>query len=160
MYEQMYFYVNTIFSNYQCGFVSLETLLKKLLTEYDCNCRAWVNDDQTGAARLIMIIWFIYSKFDLSKSFHCVNHEIYVVRFATCCFISESPIFVWSYLTDQKQRIRINHSLNFYSDATCGVPLLCTVLTFVTCVFWTVLLTLVAIPWNIFISSWKVTKNK
>ena len=91
-----------------------------------------------------MIIWFIYSKFDWSKSFDCVNHEIYVVRFATYCFISESPIFVWSSLTDWKQRIRINHSHNLYSDATCGVPLLCLILTFVTCVFWIAFLTLLA----------------
>ena len=43
---------------------------------------------------------------------------VYVAAYGFSC---ESLNFIRSYLTDRRQRIRINHTYSPYSDVTCGV---------------------------------------
>ena len=58
---------------------------------------------------------------DLSKAFDCINHDLIIETLAVYHFSYESLEFIESYLTDWKQRIRINHTYSFYSAVTYGV---------------------------------------
>ena len=74
--------------------------------------RDCIDDSQIGGAILT----------DLFKAFDIVNHDLLIAKLAANGFSHESLNLIRSYLTDRKQRIRINHTYSSYSDVTCGAP--------------------------------------
>ena len=58
----------------------------------------------------------------LSKAFDCLNHELLIAKFVAYGFDHESLAFICSYLSDRKQRTKVNNSFSAYSDITIGVP--------------------------------------
>ena len=59
---------------------------------------------------------------DQSKAFDCLNHELLIAELAAYGFDHESLAVFCSYLSDRKQRTKVNNSFSSYSDITTGVP--------------------------------------
>ena len=49
---------------------------------------------------------------DLSKAFDCLNHELLIAKLEAYGFDNESLEYVYSYLSNRKQRTKINTSLS------------------------------------------------
>ena len=56
------------------------------------------------------------------KAFDCLNRELLNAKLAAYGFDHESLAFICSYLSDRKQRTKVNNSFSAYSDITTGVP--------------------------------------
>ena len=59
---------------------------------------------------------------DLSKAFDCLNHELLVAKLEAYGFDHASLTYIYSYLSDRKQRTKINKSFSEWSNITSGVP--------------------------------------
>ena len=59
---------------------------------------------------------------DLSKAFDCINYELLIAKLGVYGFNSTSLNFNSSYLTDRKQRTKVNNSFSSFSDLYSGVP--------------------------------------
>lgn len=58
---------------------------------------------------------------DLSKAFDCMNHELLIAKLHAYGFSMISLKFIWSYLSDRKQRVEINESFSFWEKILSGV---------------------------------------
>ena len=70
-----------------------------------------VDDSQIGGTILT----------DLSKTFNCINKYLIIAKFHAYGFSYKPLNFIRSYLTDWKERTRINHTYSSYSYVTCVV---------------------------------------
>ena len=59
---------------------------------------------------------------DLSKAFDCLNHELLIAKLEAYGFDQSSLNYLYSYLSDRKQRTKINNSLSKWSNIIHGVP--------------------------------------
>ena len=59
---------------------------------------------------------------DLSKAFGCINHELLIAKLEAYGFDHESLIYVYSYLSDRKQRTIVNVSFSTWAEIIVGVP--------------------------------------
>ena len=59
---------------------------------------------------------------DLSKAFECLLHDLFIAKFSTYGFDYESLTLIQSYISNSKQRTKVNNTYNTYSDITFGVP--------------------------------------
>ena len=59
---------------------------------------------------------------DLSKAFDCLNHELLIAKLEAYGFDLESLTYVYSYLSDRKQRTKVNTSFSEWADISSGVP--------------------------------------
>ena len=59
---------------------------------------------------------------DLSKAFDCLNHELLIAKLEAYDFDRESLAYVLSYLSDRKQRTKVNNYLSEWANITSGVP--------------------------------------
>ena len=59
---------------------------------------------------------------DLSKAFDCINHELLLAKLYAYGFSIEAVKLIKSYLSNRKQRVKINTSLSSWSDLLTGVP--------------------------------------
>ena len=59
---------------------------------------------------------------DLSKAFDCLNHELLIAKLDAYGFDSDALMYIYSYLSDRKQRTKINTSLSEWADIKSGVP--------------------------------------
>ena len=59
---------------------------------------------------------------DLSKPFDCRNHELIIAKLNTYGFTLTALKLVHDYLSDRKQRTRINNSYSTWSEILFGVP--------------------------------------
>ena len=59
---------------------------------------------------------------DLTKAFDCLNHELLVAKMEAYGFDHYSLSYVHSYLTDRKQRTKINNSFGLWCNIKSGVP--------------------------------------
>ena len=68
--------------------------------------------DSEGAFRALMA--------DLSKAFDCLSHELSIAKLDACGFDKKSLKFIYSCLSNRKQRVKINDSYSswgkFYSE--------------------------------------------
>ena len=59
---------------------------------------------------------------DLSKAFDCLNHELQIAKLEAYDF-DQSPLsYIYSYLSDRKQRTKVNNSYSSWSNIKSGVP--------------------------------------
>ena len=97
MQNQIYPYLNKIFSKYQCSF-------RKRFSAQHCltaMIKKWRQSlDSGGQAAAVLT--------DLSKAFDCIDHELLVVELNTYGFDNSSLTFIYSYLSGRKQRTKIN----------------------------------------------------
>ena len=59
---------------------------------------------------------------DLSKAFECLLHDLFIAKLSTYAFDYESLTLIQSYISNSKQRTKVNNTYNTYSDITFGVP--------------------------------------
>ena len=59
---------------------------------------------------------------DLSKAYDCLPHDLLIAKLAAYGFDSESLRFLYSYLSNRKQRVRVGSSLSEWLLVLLGVP--------------------------------------
>ena len=59
---------------------------------------------------------------DLSKAFDCLNHELLIAKLEAYGFDRDSLTYIYSYLSNRKQRTKINRSFSDWADIISGVP--------------------------------------
>ena len=59
---------------------------------------------------------------DLSKAFDCINHELLLAKLSAYGFSNSALRMMNSYLSNRKQRIRINDQFSSWSELLTGVP--------------------------------------
>ena len=59
---------------------------------------------------------------DLSKAFDCINHDLLIAKLHAYGFTMEALEMVKNYLSNRKQRVKINTSFSSWSDLLMGVP--------------------------------------
>ena len=59
---------------------------------------------------------------DLSKAFDCLPHDLIVAKLHAYGFSIESLKLINSYLTERKQRVKINDQFSSWLDIVVGVP--------------------------------------
>ena len=59
---------------------------------------------------------------DLSKAFDCLNHELLIAKLNAYGFSISALLFIHSYLTDSKQRVKVNGSFSTWTKTVLGVP--------------------------------------
>ena len=59
---------------------------------------------------------------DLSKAFDCLHHELLIPKLKVYGFDQSSLSFIYSYLSDRKQRTKVNNSYSSWYNIKSGVP--------------------------------------
>ena len=111
MYAQMYSYMNQYLSPYLCGFRKDYCAQYCLIIMIERWKKAL--DQKLSAGALLT---------DLSKAFDCINYDLMIAKLAAYGFDSISLNYIYSYLTDRRQRTKLNNSFSSYSNLTSGVP--------------------------------------
>ena len=108
MQNQIYPYLNKIFSKYQCGFrkgFSAQHCLIAMIEKW----RQSLNSDGQAAAVLT----------DLSKAFDCIDHELLIAKLNAYGFDNSSLTFIYSYLSG---RTKIYSSFSCSAEILFGIP--------------------------------------
>ena len=108
MQNQIYPYLNKIFSKYQCGFrkgFSAQHCLIAMIEKW----RQSLNSDGQAAAVLT----------DLSKAFDCIDHELLIAKLNAYGFDNSSLTFIYSYLSG---RTKIDSSFSCSAEILFGIP--------------------------------------
>ena len=58
---------------------------------------------------------------DLSKAFDCLNHELLIAKLEAYGFDQSSLSYIYSYLSDRKQRTKVINSYSSWSNITSDV---------------------------------------
>ena len=72
--------------------------------------------------KLTILMKTLNQNFDFSKSFDCLSHDLLIAKLAASGFNSESLEFINSYLSQGKQRAKVNNSYSSYIKIDFGVP--------------------------------------
>jgi len=59
---------------------------------------------------------------DLSKAFDCIHHDLLIAKLHAYGFSIQSLKLIKSYLSNRKQRVKVNSSFSTWSDLIMGVP--------------------------------------
>ena len=59
---------------------------------------------------------------DLSKAFDCLNHELLIAKINTYGFTLPALKLIHNYLSNRKQRVRVNDSYSLWQDILFGIP--------------------------------------
>ena len=101
MYNQISTYIETYLSPFLCGFrkgFSTQHCLTVMLERWK---KALDNGKIAGAILT-----------DLSKAFDCLNHNLLIAKLNAYGFDHNSLTYIYSYLSDRKQRTKINNSFS------------------------------------------------
>ena len=111
MQNQMYPYLNQIFSKYQCGFrkgYNAQHCLMAMIEKW----RKFL--DIGGHAGALLT--------DLSKAFDCIDHELLIAKLHAYGFDTDALKFIYSYLKGRKQRTKIDSSHSSFAEILFGIP--------------------------------------
>ena len=59
---------------------------------------------------------------DLSKAFDCIHHDLLVAKLDAYSFNRDTVAYIYSYLKNRKQCVRINGTRSYLGDIVSGVP--------------------------------------
>ena len=111
IYDQVYSYFDKILSIYQCGFrkgYNAQHCLMMLIEK-------WKESVDNGGAFGALLT-------DLSKAFDCICHELLIAKLDAYGFDKKSLTLIYSYLSNRKQRVKINDSYSSWREISHGVP--------------------------------------
>ena len=111
MYEQILPFAEYFLSPLPCGFrkgYDTQHAFPKSLE----NCKAAINNGGFAGALLM----------DLSRTFDSLNHELLLAKLHAYGFSRNVLTLVHSYLSDRKQRARINDSYSTWRETNLGAP--------------------------------------
>ena len=111
IYDQMYSFFQNLFSIYLGGFrkgFSVQHSLVRLLKKWqDCL-------DNKGVVGTVLI--------DLSKAYDCIQHDLLIAKLAAYGFSHKSLSFIFSYLRNRKQRVKLGSFFGKWLEVILGVP--------------------------------------
>ena len=111
MQNQMYPYLNQIFSKCQCAFrkgYNSQHCLMTIIEKWHKFLKI------EGHARTLLT--------DLPKAFDCIDHELLTAKLHDYGFDYDKLKFIYSYIKGRKQRIEINSSYSSFAEILFGVP--------------------------------------
>ena len=111
MQNQIYPYLNKIFSKYQCGFWKGFSVQHYLIA---MNEKWRQSFDFGGQAAAVLT--------DLSKAFDCIDHEFLIAKLNTYRFDNSSLTFIYSYLSERKQGTKVDSSFSCWAEILFGAP--------------------------------------
>ena len=111
LYDQINTYFENIPSKLQFGFRKGHSAQHCLIVLIE-KCRQML--DKGGFSGILLT--------DLSKAFDCINHQPLIAKLYAYGFDISSVRYIQSYLTDRKQRVKINASFSEWSKIKYGVP--------------------------------------
>ena len=109
LFKQLTNYFEDLFSKYQCGFrkgFSVANCLLQMIEKWRESL------DQGGAYGALLT--------DLSKAFDCLSHDLLIAKLHAYGLDIKS--LMYSYLTNRKQRVKINDTYSSWSEILFGVP--------------------------------------
>ena len=111
MYEQIIAYIETHLSQYLCGF------RKGYCTQH---CLVLMLEKWRKALDKRNIAGTLLT--DLSKAFDCLNHELLIAKLEAYGFDHSSLDYIYSYLSNMRQRTKVNNSFSSWYNIISGVP--------------------------------------
>ena len=111
MFEQMSQFFENIFSKYQCGFRKGFSTQQCLLAMLEKWKRSVDNSKMFGALLT-----------DLSKAFDCLDHELLIAKLNAYGFSLTALKLVHNYLSNRKQRTKINSTYSSLLEIIFVVP--------------------------------------
>ena len=111
MFRQITNYMDSFFSKYQCGFRKGYSTQQCLLSMLE----KWKRAVDNGKAFGLLLT-------DLSKAFDCVSHELLLAKLHAYCFCFAAQRLIHSYLTNRKQRTKVNSSYSSWEEILFGIP--------------------------------------
>ena len=111
IFKQMSHFFENILSKYQCGFrkgFSTQRFLFAMLEK-------WKQSVDNGKAFGALLT-------DLSKTFDCLDHELLIAKINAYGFSLTASKFIHDYLSNKKQRTKINSSYSSWHEIIFGVP--------------------------------------
>ena len=111
MLKQMSKYFEPFFSKFQCGFRKGFSAQQCLLSMLEKWKSAFDNQKRFGSLLT-----------DLSKAFDCLSHDLSIVKLNAYGFSIDSLRLVQDYLTNRKQRTKIDSAYSSWEEILFGVP--------------------------------------
>ena len=111
MFKQIGEYMDPFFSKFQCGFRKGFSTQQCLIAFIE-NWKSAVDKGKSFGALLT----------DLSKAFDCLPHDLLGAKLHTYGFSLSALILMYSYLSNRKQRTKINESYSSWEEILYGVP--------------------------------------
>ena len=111
MYKQIESFMKNILSDYLCGF------RKGYSTQY---CLLYMLEKWKRALDQGNIAGGILT--DLSKAFDCLNHALLIAKLEAYGFEISSLTFIYSYLSQRRQRTKVNNFVSEWKYINLGVP--------------------------------------
>ena len=111
IYNQLYEYFDNILSKYQFGYrkgYSAQQCLISMIEQFK-SCL-----DRGNLFGAILT--------DLSKAFDCIPYDLLIAKLSAYGLDLPSLRLLNSYLSDRKQRVKINNTFSIWSEVLCGVP--------------------------------------
>ena len=109
--KQILKYKDKHLSPHLCGYrkgYSTQTALISMLEKWELSI-----DNKGFAGRVLM---------DLSKAFDTINHPLLLAKLPDYRFSKQALAIICSYLSNRKQRIKINNVFSSWKDLILGVP--------------------------------------
>ena len=111
MYDSIFSYIEQFLSPYLFGYRKGHSTQQCLLVMIETWRKAL--DDKKVAGAILT---------DLSKAFDCLSHELMIAKLDAYGFEKSAIIFIYDYLKNRKQRIKINRSYSSWKELSFGVP--------------------------------------
>ena len=111
IYDQIQLFFDSVLSKYQCGFCrgyNAQHCLVSLIEK-------WKKSVDNGGAFGALLT-------DLSKAFDCLPHELFIAKLDAYGFDKSSLKLIHSYLSNRKQRVKVNDRYSSWSEILFGVP--------------------------------------
>ena len=112
LYQQIYSYINQYLSNKLCGYregYSAQHCLSVMIESINNSL------DKGGKAGALLLT-------DLSKAFDCILHDLLIAKLHAYGFSIESLRLINNYLSNRKQRTKIDSQFSSWEDIIFGVP--------------------------------------
>ena len=111
MYRQIYTYIDEYLSPYLSGFRKGYSTQHCLAVMIETWKKAVDRKEYAGGILT-----------DLSKAFDCLNHDLLIAKLSAYGFDINSLKLIYSYISERKQRTRINNQFSTQGTLTSGVP--------------------------------------
>ena len=111
MFKQMAQFMDQYFSKFQCGFRKGYSVQHSLVAMIE----KWKSANDKGKSFGALLT-------DLSKAFDCLPHELTIAKLHAYGFSLSALKFVQSYISNRKQRTKINESYSSWEEILFGVP--------------------------------------
>ena len=111
LYDQMSNFFEDVFSKYQCGFRKGYSAQHCLLVIIE----KWKRIVDYGGVFGALLT-------DLSKALDCIPHDLFIARLEAYGFQIDALKLIYDYLSNRKQRVKVNETFSSWKDIEFGVP--------------------------------------